>query len=163
MVYGQIILTCHCTLLESPLTRTVTLVMVPWRKSYGPRANNSCRAWHFTIFLEDPEDWDIDPGLWVGYYYLVYQEEVTQSGKHHYQGYVVWNYPKTYSQVRAVRQCFWQEQYSTFARSVSYCTKFETRVDGPWYGKNTKVHGLNPSDFKVARANQTAMFFLNNK
>lgn len=67
--------------------------------------------------------------------YLVYQEEVGDSGTHHLQGYVEFPNKKSLQQVRGILEgAHWEPRAGTAEQAAAYCKK-DPRVGGPYeYG-----------------------------
>lgn len=65
--------------------------------------------------------------------FIVYQLEVGESGTPHLQGYVVFKKPMRLSAVRQlIPRAHLDIARGTNEQNIAYCTKDETRRDGPW-------------------------------
>lgn len=94
------------------------------------------RRWVFT--LNNPKGLiDEDELKSWGATYLVYQEEVGESGTHHFQGYI--EMPKSVRCTHfmpGLRGGHFERAKGTPEQCKAYCTKAETRVGGPYeFGK----------------------------
>lgn len=74
--------------------------------------------------------------------YLVYQKEVGENQTPHYQGYVESKKAMRLSAWRKVLPgCHLEVRRGTQEEAKTYCTKTDTRVDGPWEHGTMKVQG----------------------
>lgn len=66
--------------------------------------------------------------------YLVYQLETGESGTPHVQGYIFWDKPQSFSQVKALLgdEVHIEAAKGTPAQNKTYCTKTTSRLGGPW-------------------------------
>jgi len=85
--------------------------------------------WMFTLNNpqadENPKDWK--------YKYLVYQLEKGDSGTLHFQGYVHFEKRQTLAALKKLSsRAHWEPRKGSHVQARVYCTKPETRVDGPW-------------------------------
>lgn len=89
------------------------------------------RRWVFT--LNNPSDGDSSPDQWEHWAYLVWQKERGEAGTVHLQGLVCWGKPATlqFCKTQSPR-AHWEIMRGTLEQAIKYCTKKETRVDGPW-------------------------------
>jgi len=86
------------------------------------------RYWMFTINNPEPED---DPNTWTGYEYIVWQSEMATTL--HYQGYIIFSSLKRLSSLKKYnKRAHWEPRQGTHEQALAYCTKTETRVEGPW-------------------------------
>ena len=100
----------------------------------------------FTLNNPQPEE---DPNSWGGHY-CVWQLERGEEGTPHYQGYIVFKTHKRLTSMKAINpRAHWELRFGTHEQAHAYCTKEETRVDGPWtygeppsQGKRTDLIGL---------------------
>lgn len=118
------------------------------------------RSWMVTIHLNhsDPDDqraWDFPEEVPVGFQCLIGQlEDCPDTGRWHYQLYLHSKNKKNMGQVKEALHCDWahcepMHVNSTPQKCIEYCTKDETRVDGPWYlgkephqGVRTDIHDV---------------------
>nr|WAE42736.1 MAG: replication associated protein [Cressdnaviricota sp.] len=94
--------------------------------------------------------WDplqLDPTLWASCTFAVWQQEVCpDTGKPHWQGYAEFdkamrfNTLHTYDGFDAPKAHF-EMRRGTQAQAIAYCTKEDTRVDGPWEFGEPKNQG----------------------
>jgi len=117
------------------------------RAPRGPRGQRA-RNWMFVI--NNPIDTDA-PSAWLGVKYAIWQLETGEAGTPHYQGYVAFNDSKTLAEVKIVGpRGHWEVRRGTHDQAVAYCTKEETRTEGPWtlgqapnrQGKRTDLDSL---------------------
>ncbi len=88
------------------------------------------RNWVFTLNNPQPVE---TPAAWAGYRFVHWQEELSASGTPHLQGVVVWNSAKTLAACRIrSERAHWEVMRGTLDQAIKYCSKEETRVDGPW-------------------------------
>jgi len=88
------------------------------------------RNWLFTINNPTIEDKPLD---WEGAKYLIFQKERGEEGTLHYQGYVCWEQPKGLAAVKKVNpRAHWEIRRGTHEGAKAYCSKEDTRVEGPW-------------------------------
>lgn len=65
--------------------------------------------------------------------YHVFQRERGESGTPHFQGYLEFPGPRSWKQLMACNpQVVWQPAQGTGEQATAYCTKAETREEGPW-------------------------------
>ncbi len=88
------------------------------------------RGWVFTV--NNPTsaiDWPL-----LGDCYLVYQKEKGESGTEHFQGVVFFKNKRTFRSVRSILPdgCHIESMKGTLDQAVAYCTKEDTRIEGPW-------------------------------
>lgn len=68
---------------------------------------------------------------------LIYQEELSDSGTHHFQGYIECNRPVRFTTFAALglAGAHFESARGDSASNVAYCSKEDTRIDGPYqYG-----------------------------
>lgn len=96
-------------------------------------ANNRRRSrrWVFTINNPTEED---DPRHWEGTRWVVWQREQGLAGTPHYQGLVVFLNTKTLSAIKRFTndRAHWEIMRGTLDQAEKYCTKEDTRLDGPY-------------------------------
>lgn len=93
------------------------------------------RHWCFTI--NNPGDELIDFDVIEHVRYSVYQKEVGEQGTPHYQGYIEFTKPKRLGAVKKIfPTAHWEVRKGTRTEARDYCTKEDSRVDGPYeYGE----------------------------
>lgn len=102
------------------------------------------RGYCFTI--NNPVD-DTSPQTWP-YEYLIYQKE--KGSTVHLQGYVYFKNARTLTQVKKFDAgAHWTQARGTALDNTKYCSKEETRLEGPWtlgvmpqQGKRSDLEGL---------------------
>jgi len=74
------------------------------------------------------------PGSWPDVEYAVWQREKGAQGTEHLQGYVVFVGKKRLNWLKAHcdQGAHWESRKGTSDQAIEYCTKEDTRVDGPW-------------------------------
>lgn len=71
--------------------------------------------------------------------YLVYQEEVGESGTHHFQGYIEMPRPVRFTHFRNLERAHFEPARGTPDECIEYCTKEDTRVGVPFtYGEPSR-------------------------
>jgi len=87
------------------------------------------KSWTFTLNDGEPISFDE-----TSMEYLVYQKEQGEETKHeHYQGYVRFKTNKRLTGVKKIHQtAHWEIAKGSPEQNKNYCTKDETRIDGPW-------------------------------
>nr|WAE42646.1 MAG: replication associated protein [Cressdnaviricota sp.] len=97
--------------------------------------------WMFTAFESKlkkvPEVMFVDQ-----YKYLVYQlEKCPDTGRYHYQGYVAFLAKKRLTTLKKFDPTIhWEMRRGTHKEAFDYCTKEDTRIDGPWtYGDDKGI------------------------
>lgn len=97
----------------------------------GPLNNQPARRWVFT--LNNPEG-RIDEDSVPRYVrYCVYQEEVGETGTHHFQGYVELGAPQRLSALsKWLPRAHWEIAMADRVRARAYAMKEDTRVGGPY-------------------------------
>ena len=91
------------------------------------------KFWVFTLNNPQPEE---DPRAWGGSY-CIWQMERGDEGTSHYQGYICFKSNKTLHAVKLLNpRAHWELRGGKHEEAKAYCSKEETRVDGPWtYGE----------------------------
>lgn len=89
--------------------------------------------------LNNPSEEDSSPKEWEHWAYLVWQKERGEEGTLHLQGFVCWGKPATLAFCKKQSpRAHWEIARGTLKQCTEYCTKKDTRVDGPW------IHGHKP-------------------
>lgn len=101
----------------------------------------SSRGWMFTIFNMT---WEFKMNKLVKY--CVFQKERAETGKLHYQGYLLLASPRKLEFVKknilAETTAHLETRKGSHEQAKAYCTKSETKVEGPW------EHGEEPTQGK---------------
>ena len=106
------------------------------------------RNWLFTINNPTEED---DPKEWPTQY-VTYQLEKGDEGTPHYQGYVEMSSVCRLAAMKKLNpRAHWEPRFGTQDEAIAYCTKEDTRVDGPWEQGEKKQQGKR-SDLEAACA-----------
>lgn len=88
------------------------------------------RNWIFTI--NNPSDNDL-PKLFTDTRFCIWQREKGAQGTEHLQGYVGFTKALTLGQVKTMNStAHWEPRKGTEQQAIDYCSKAETRLDGPW-------------------------------
>lgn len=90
------------------------------------------RGWCFT--LNNPRGLlnEVDFKEW-GADYMVYQEEIGESGTHHFQGYIHMPIAARFSKFHPVlERAHFEKAKGSPLQNKQYCTKEETRISGPY-------------------------------
>lgn len=104
-------------------------------------ANTTSRRWFFTFNNPDHVITESDCVSW-GATYVVYQEEMGESGTHHLQGYIEVKSPCRTSKFKGLEGAFFIKPNGTPQQNHDYCTKEETRLSPPFvWGTISKGQG----------------------
>ena len=69
----------------------------------------------------------------LGCTFHVFQREKGEEGTEHFQGYVELSSARGLTAIKAVNpQIHWERRRGTQAQAIDYCSKEESRVEGPW-------------------------------
>lgn len=114
------------------------------------------RRWMFTLFCgESPESSDARLDALCGLLgsptvrgYVYQLESAPDTGSLHWQGYIVFKRPIRLSALRGLlATAHWELARGDHASCFAYCSKEETRVDGPWPSSATfatEHQGMDP-------------------
>lgn len=107
------------------------------------------RGWVFTLNnpprVELPQDW-VDLAM-----FCVWQLEKGEEGTRHLQGYVLFTNAVRFQTVKKLsREAHWEPRRGTHCEAKDYCSKLDTRLDGPFtfghepvgQGKRTDLEGV---------------------
>jgi len=120
---------------EDALPRTAPAS--PTRRSPSARHRN----WVFTV---NNYELLLDPSTWEHCTYCIYQEEVGENGTPHLQGYI------EFDTTMSMAACKWLEgldtahlepRLGTQQQAITYCSKADTRVGGPYVYGDPKEPG----------------------
>lgn len=97
--------------------------------------------WLFTI---NNPTWEDDPLKWPGVKFIAFQKERgDETGTEHFQGYVQFKVNKRLAACKALHlTAHWELRKGTHEQAKAYCTKEDTRIDGPW------IEGVEPAPAK---------------
>lgn len=74
--------------------------------------------------------------------FAIYQCEVGEEGTPHVQGYLEFSKVKRMSAMKKLHKSIhWESRKGTQKQAIDYCSKDESRVDGPWETGTKKVQG----------------------
>lgn len=74
--------------------------------------------------------------------FLVYQKEVGENGTPHFQGYVELKAPTRLTTIiKKMPGCHIEARRGSQKQAIDYCTKVDTRVEGPWQEGQPKTQG----------------------
>lgn len=118
---------------------------------HGRRA----RCIMITIFAEREEELRLlDPNDWPRCTYLVYQRELCPTTfREHFQGYAEFDRQIPFSVLHTyegLTTAHFETRQGTQKQAIDYCTKTETRLDGPWFWGEEKKPGVNQRLFDAA-------------
>lgn len=92
--------------------------------------NLRSRCWVYTI--NNPTD-SCSPEHWSDVKYTIWQKEKGENGTEHFQGYVSFSKPMRMAALKKIsRTAHWETRKGTEQQCIDYCSKEETRIDGPW-------------------------------
>lgn len=85
--------------------------------------------------------------------YHVFQKEEGEEGTPHFQGYMEFNSAKSLTQLKKCNpQIHWEKRRGNQQQAIVYCTKDDTRVDGPWsFGQPKSVSRTGMSEDFLAQ------------
>ena len=84
--------------------------------------------------------------------YATYQHEVGEEGTPHIQGYLEMNKKMRLSAMKKLHPTVhWESRKGNQQQAIDYCSKEDSRVDGPWEFGEKKKQG-NRSDIEAAKA-----------
>ena len=92
--------------------------------------------------LNNPTEEHIPANVWPDVEYAIWQHEKGENGTEHIQGYVVFVGKKRLQWVRnnCDEQAHWEPRNGTHEQAKAYCSKEESRLDGPWtWGSDASV------------------------
>lgn len=92
------------------------------------------RTWCFTVFADEQNDC-LNPEHWPHMRYAVWQLELSESGREHYQGYVEFGQPKRIAalhKMEGLETAHFEVRKGTREQAREYCKKLDTRIDGPF-------------------------------
>ena len=97
--------------------------------------------WLFTI---NNPTWEDDPLKWPGVKFIAFQKERgDETGTEHFQGYVQFKVNKRLAACKALHlTAHWELRKGTHEQAKAYCTKEDTRIEGPW------IEGVEPAPAK---------------
>lgn len=112
----------------------------------APSPTQQARGWCFTINNPSAAEKTLFPdGLTAGVDYCVYQIERGEQGTEHVQGFVYLSKKKNFNFIRKIvwhnaedtpvygfARAHLTQARGTPAQNKTYCTKIDTRIDGPW-------------------------------
>lgn len=112
----------------------------------------SRRNWLFTLNNPSQSPPELCDLLRQRCRFFVFQLERGESGTPHYQGYVVLPKAQRLSWLRSMLGgAHWEERRGTHDDAKAYCSKEETRVDGPWTGGEDCAPGRRTDLEQVAQ------------
>lgn len=103
--------------------------------------------------LNNPSPTDLPPNQWNSCTYAVWQLEKGANGTIHWQGYAHFNkcVRLTFLKRSISSRIHWEPRRGTFEQAFKYCTKEDTRQDGPFY------FGVPPVDSQGKRNDLLAL------
>jgi len=95
-------------------------------------SNNQFRSQYWMFTINNPPSNDV-PGTWADTEYVVWQREKGVNGTEHLQGYAIFSDKKRLTAMKKINAAaHWEARKGNHAQAKDYCTKADTRVDGPW-------------------------------
>ncbi|AXH73508.1 MAG: putative viral replication protein [Cressdnaviricota sp.] len=89
------------------------------------------KNWMFTF--NNPGDNKPEVLFKDSFSFLIYQEEKGKKGTPHFQGYIRFNTNRRLGALKKIHKgIHWDIRKGSHDQAVAYCTKAETKVDGPW-------------------------------
>lgn len=114
---------------------------------------SQARNWMFT--LNNPSDLIMKPNQWPDVKFVVWQlEKAPETGTLHWQGFISFHRPRRINWLKRYcsRTAHFEVRKGTFQQAYDYCTKSDSRVEGPWEfgekpspGKRTDLEELKVS------------------
>lgn len=103
----------------------------------GPPTQERSRNVMFTVFASQTEPLLLlDPEAWPGIRYCVYQRELCPTtNREHFQGYAEFDAPVRWPTVQSwpgMETAHLEARLKSQRHAIRYCTKEETRIEGPW-------------------------------
>lgn len=96
---------------------------------------------NYLFTINNPTDND-NPEKWE-YKYLIYQIEKGENETTHYQGYIIFKKKMSIAGLKKINsRAHWELRKGTHEQAVAYCSKKETRIDGPF------IFGTGPTPGK---------------
>jgi len=89
----------------------------------------------FTVNNPNFDEGELDPELWPDCSFLIYQIEIGEDGTQHYQGYCEFTKQKDLSWLKklvGLERAHFEKRQGTQKQAIDYCSKADTRVDGPY-------------------------------
>jgi len=98
------------------------------------------KYWMYT--LNNPTEEHVPPNVWPDVEYAIWQHECGEEGTEHIQAYVCFKNKKRVAWLR--ENCYhvghWEPRNGTHEQAKAYCSKEDTRLDGPWTtGDDSKI------------------------
>lgn len=130
------------------------------RVAHARRGPQRTRKWVWTLQLSGPDDPLANPRVFISDVLepaaattvgSVWQHERGErKQRDHLQGATIFKHPRRLAGVRRLMQrAHWEEARGTWAQIVTYCTKEDTRVAGPYY------HPEDFADYKEAQGKRS--------
>jgi len=103
--------------------------------------NVQCFRWVFTLHLDDSQDWestkrDIDTTLQIHCKKWMYQlEKCPTTGRKHFQGRFSLTKKMRMTSLKSLwftQKVHFEQERGTCEDSSSYCSKADSRIEGPW-------------------------------
>lgn len=104
------------------------------------------------VFTWNNPDYEAEqPNVWADVKYAVWQHEVGENGTPHYQGYVCFTKLMRLAGLKEINPTIhWAVRKGTHAQAKAYCTKEETRTDGPFEFGEEPAQGKRNDLLEVA-------------
>jgi len=98
------------------------------------------KYWMWT--LNNPTEEHVPPNVWPDVEYTIWQHERGDNGTEHIQGYVCFTQKKRVQWLKehCDENAHWEPRNGTHEQARDYCSKADTRIDGPWtHGDESKI------------------------
>jgi hypothetical protein len=115
------------------------------------KSTTQAKNWMFT--LNNPEESDHESiAQWDKLRWCVWQKEKGENGTVHFQGYSVFESNVRLSFLKKLcPRAHWEKRLGNHEQAKEYCTKEETRIEGPWTVGEEPCHGRRTDLASVAR------------
>jgi len=123
-------------------------------------ARNGVRNYMVTVFADEREPDGLcllEPSHWPGCSFFVYQRELCpKTAREHFQGYLELERQMPFTaiqrQFEGLRTAHFEKRYGTQKQAIDYCSKEDTRIEGPWTYGEAKAQGERNDLISVKRA-----------
>lgn len=116
--------------------------------------DSAVKNWMFTCYpdLEKEELWEIDSKFPDGYKYIYQLEKCPETGRLHYQGYFRSEENVRFPQLKLLfPDWHLEKRKGTHKQAYAYCTKSETRQEGPHGNMEEKSNAGARTDLVQAK------------
>lgn len=103
------------------------------------------KTWMFTLNnpTMSPQEFLETVKTWESVHYVIFQHERGENGTPHFQGYIEFEKRKRVSQLKQLdNRAHWEARRGSQRQAIAYCSKADTRIDGPFeYGDKPSLQG----------------------